>query len=239
MLSQFDVRMREQQQPLPPQAHDPEQRGHAGVVRAPPQGAAAPSVRTLPKGVVGELRGLGCYALLHALAQYSHGAPAEMAHEMAWRLGDWDGSADGRQRSGCHGALAYGVRHLGTADDGIFATMKHAVGYAQQRLVLLARATPPEATTRLSAALSGLQLCAMLREASGALRADLPTGGGGGGGGEGDDWLLSLATVRRACMFGAAEAASAECGADGEASQAAAAGAAAAAAPARPSGAGG
>ena len=35
-------------------------------------------------------------ALLHRSRSTAHGAPAEMAHEMAWRLGDWDGSADGR-----------------------------------------------------------------------------------------------------------------------------------------------
>ena len=96
--------------------------------------------------------------------------------------------------------------------------MKHAVGYAQQRLVLLARATPPSFDPSLRGPVGRAAVCDA-REASGALRAATPTSGwrrrrraaeaaaaaafgtGGGCGAETDDWLLAWRRCgARACL---------------------------------------
>ena len=158
-----------------------------------------------------ELRSLGCFALMHSLSAPAGGGDgrlSEMHCEVVWRLGMWQG-VGGRDAEGiatwrdgsCHAALASALPLVGSGSDGAFASLRDDLGRAQQRLLLQARETHPEATTDLVSMVSRLQLCGTLRELSGALLDDLPKSFDTPIG-----WLLSRAVVQHAKRYGSRQA---------------------------------
>ena len=116
----------------------------------------------------------------------------DLSAEASLRLGTWaecSSEASGTQPAkhvGCyplaaqlgdayqhHVALLRAIDLLGSKEPGAFATLKRTIGAAQCAIVNQLRQTHPEHSALISKLLGVLQLCGLLREASGALASDL------------------------------------------------------------------